>query len=405
MTDKGRILKFPDTAAIDAEAAAWVARFDAGDVSAKDQAAFQEWLNRSALHRESIAGYGNLWSEFDALRLLTNTGEAGRETGARDKHPAVLKSSRPWLAACAAVVIAAAGGAVLLHPKPLDLAQSENHSLANAEGMVPVRPAPLNLAQSETHPANAGGMVLVHPRPQDLAKSENRPPARLFYETAIGAQRNVTLADGSSVILNTNSRLDVDFSGNRRDVHLVRGEAYFEVVHDKRRPFTVYADNYIVRDIGTAFDVQLSQKGLVEVGVTKGSVEVAPANGGHASSAVKSLDVLAAGQDIVLGEKVERAEAVSSAELVRKLAWRQGELIYAGQPLGQVLADVSRYSDIKIELADPALENLLVGGAFKTDQIEAIFAALENNFGLHAEWIDSQHVRFTSGRDKSISRD
>src|SRR5882757_4905003 len=107
----GKILAFPDMAALDAEAAAWVARFDAGDVSAKDQAAFQEWLNRSALHREAIAEYGNLWSEFDTLRLLTDTDKAGRQASARDNHPAVLEKARPWLAACAAAVIAVAGGA------------------------------------------------------------------------------------------------------------------------------------------------------------------------------------------------------------------------------------------------------------------------------------------------------
>ena len=365
MTDKGRILAFPDTAAIEAEAAAWVARFDAGDVSAKDQAAFQEWLNRSALHRESIAEYGNLWSEFDALRPLTPTGEAGHKTGARDNHPAARMRAKPWLAACAAAVIAVAGGAVVFHPKPQDTAKAESHPPAR----------------------------LFH------------PPAKLFYETAVGGQRRITLADGSSVILNTNSRLDVDFSGKRRDLHLMRGEAYFEVVHDKTRPFTVYANNYMVRDIGTAFDVHLSKTGLVEIGVTTGSVEVTSANGAHASGAAKSLGVVAAGHNIVLGQKVERAETVSSADLGRKLAWRQGELIYTGQPLGEVLADISRYSDIKIELADPALENLPVGGAFRTDQIEAIFAALESNFGIHAEWIDPQHVRFTSGREKSPSRD
>src|SRR5471032_1190625 len=346
MTDKGKILTFPNTVAIEAEAAAWVARFDAGDVSAKDQAAFQEWLNRSALHREAIAEYGKLWSEFDALRLLTNTDEAGREASARDNHPAMLERARPWLAACAAAVIAVAGGAVLFHPKP-----------------------------------------------QDSAKAENHPSARLvyspaFYETAVGDQRRITLADGSSVILNTNSRLDVDFSGNHRNVHLMRGEAYFEVVHDKTRTFTVYASNYVVRDIGTAFDVHLTKTGLVEVGVTKGSVEVTPANGAHVSGPAKSLGIVVAGHDIVLGQKVERTAVVSSADMGRKLAWRQGELIYTGQPLGEVLADVSRYSDIKIELADPALENLPVGGAFRTDQIAAIFAALENNFGIHAEWID-----------------
>ena len=59
------------------EAAAWVARFDAGDVLADDQAAFQEWLNRSALHREVFAEYHDLWSKLDALRRLTDAGEAG----------------------------------------------------------------------------------------------------------------------------------------------------------------------------------------------------------------------------------------------------------------------------------------------------------------------------------------
>ncbi|HEU0095760.1 MAG TPA: FecR domain-containing protein [Rhizomicrobium sp.] len=356
MTDKGKVLAFPDTAAIEAEAAAWAARFDVGEVSAKDQAAFQEWLNRSALHREAVAAYGNLWSEFDTLGSLTGSRKA--ETSAREYPPAVLKKASLWLAACAAAVIAVVGGTAFFHPKP-----------------------------------------------QSLAKSESHPPARLFYETAVGGQKRVALADGSAMILNTNSRLYVDFSGNHRDVYMVRGEAYFEVVHDKTRPFTVYANNYVVRDIGTAFNVHLSKAGLVEVGVTKGSVEVMTATGGHVSGDAKSLGVLAAGHDIVLGEKVERAEVMANADLGRKLAWRQGALIYTGQPLAEVLADVSRYSDIKIELADPALENLPVGGAFRTDQIEAIFAALENNFGIHAEWIDPQHVRFTAAHETSPSRD
>src|SRR4051812_4429787 len=336
MTDKGRILTFPDTAAIEAEAAVWVARFDAGDVSARDQAAFQEWLNRSALHREAIAELGKLWSEFDALRLLTDAGEAGAE--ARAKHPAILQRARPWLAACAAAVIAVAGGAVFFHPRPQVIARAESH-------------------RSATH---------FH-------------PTRGSYETPVGGHSRVTLPDSSSVILNTNSLLDVNFSGKRRDVHLRRGEAYFEVVHDKARPFTVYANNYVVRDIGTAFDVHLSKAGLVEVRVTKGSVEVAAAV--QAAGSDKSLGVLVAGHDVVLGEKVERAAVVSSADMGRKLAWRQGQLIYTGQPLSEVLADISRYSDIKIELTDPALANLPVGGAFRTDQIEAIFTALENNFG------------------------
>jgi transmembrane sensor len=358
MTDKGRILAFPDAAAVEAEAAAWVARFDAGDISAKDLAAFQEWLGRSALHRDTIAEYGKLWSEFDALRPLIDGGEAGRQAGAQGRYPDMLKRPSPWLAAGAVAAVALIGVTASFHAQP-----------------------------------------------QKLAKAENHPPARLFYETAVGGKKQIALADGSTVILNTDSRLDVDFSGNRREVHLVRGEAYFEVVHDKTRPFTVYANNYVVRDIGTAFDVHLSKMGVVEVGVTKGSVEVVPTGNGHVAGAGQNIGVLTAGQDIVLGQTVEHTETVSTADLGRKLAWRHGQLIYTGQPLAEVLADISRYSNIKIELADPALQNLPVGGAFRTDQIEAIFAALENNFGVHAVWVDPQHVRFTSGRGEPTAKD
>jgi transmembrane sensor len=251
-----------------------------------------------------------------------------------------------------------------------------------------------------------GGVIRqeIPGRPQQASTQQAaalRLPVRQSYATAIGEQKKFTLADGSVIALNTNSRIDVEILANRRDVHLVQGEAYFEVVHDKTRPFTVYADRYVVRDIGTAFAVHLLDKCLVNVRVTKGSVEIAaPRRQGKIS---KSLGVVVAGQDIVFGQKIEHAETVSDAELDRKLAWRQGQLIYSGQPLAEVLADISRYSDIQIELADPQLRDLPVGGAFSVNQTEAIFAALENNFGVHAQWLDARHVRLTSADDKDAS--
>ena len=357
MSKNGKILAFPDRAALDGEAAAWVARFDAGEVSAKDQAEFQAWLNRSALHREAIAEFGSFWSEFDKLGQLTASIGAGRVIETQVKPS--FRGARYWFAACAAAVIVmvAAGGVIWQ--------------------AIPDRPS----VQQAQVPL---------------------PPVRQSYATAIGAQKRFTLADGSVVTLNTNSRIYVVLLGDRRDVHLVRGEAYFDVVHDKARPFTVYANRYVVRDIGTAFAVHLLEKDLVNVRVTKGSVEIAAAMpGGRGSNGAKSLGVLVAGRDVVFGQKIERSEAVPVAELDRKLAWRQGQLIYSGQPLADVLADISRYSDIKIELADPALRNLSVGGAFSVQQTDAIFAALENNFGVRAEWIGARHVRLTSAGDQA----
>src|SRR5437879_387320 len=106
----GKILAFPDMAALDAEAAAWVARFDAGDVSAQDQAAFQAWLSRSALHREAIAEYGSFWSEFGKLGQLTDSIGAEREVGIQAKRPRLFSAG--MLAAYAASVLAmvAVGG-------------------------------------------------------------------------------------------------------------------------------------------------------------------------------------------------------------------------------------------------------------------------------------------------------
>ncbi|HET7084870.1 MAG TPA: FecR domain-containing protein [Rhizomicrobium sp.] len=367
MSNNGKILSFPDMAALDAEAAAWVARFDAGDVSAADQAAFQAWLNSSALHRQAIAEYGNFWSEFDKLGHLTDSIGAQRESGALAKRSLLFSEAKPWLAACAAAVLVVMGAREVFRQ------------------------------ELPSHPA------VRQPAATALAVPSVQSPRS--YETAIGGQKKFTLADGSVVTLNTNSRVDVEISGHSRDIHLVRGEAYFDVVHDKTRPFTVYANRYVVRDIGTAFDVHLLDKGLVNVRVTKGSVEIAAsASGGNASDGAKSLGVVVAGRDVVFGQKIERAVVMSDAELSRKLAWRQGQLIYSGQPLADVLADISRYSDIQIELADPALGDLPVGGAFSVNQTDAIFAALENNFGVHAEWIDARHVRLSSAREKEPSR-
>lgn len=97
MSNNGKILAFPDMAALDAEAAAWVARFDAGDVSAKDQAAFQVWLNSSPAHRQAIAEYGNFWSEFDQLGQLTNSIGAERESGAQAKRVPAISGTTLWL--------------------------------------------------------------------------------------------------------------------------------------------------------------------------------------------------------------------------------------------------------------------------------------------------------------------
>ena len=102
------------------------------------------------------------------------------------------------------------------------------------------------------------------------------PLGTSIYTTGVGEQKTIQLADNSVVQLNTNSRLEVDYSSDLRRLSLTQGEAHFDVAHNPQRPFEVLAGQGLVRAIGTAFTVHI-RKIDVEVIVTEGTVELAPA--------------------------------------------------------------------------------------------------------------------------------
>ena len=87
---------------------------------------------------------------------------------------------------------------------------------------------------------------------------------------------------------------------------------------------------------------------------------------------------------------------ITSADAARQFAWRQGMLAFSGDSLTSVIADVSRYTDIKIDIADPALNDLKVSGYFKVGEVEPMLDALAAGFGVHVERLDPRHVRLTS---------
>jgi transmembrane sensor len=335
-TDKN-VVPFPDAAAVEAEAAQWVVRLDAG-ATPDDYAKFQEWQNKSPQHREAVARLMRLWGDLDFAKELAEPIEAVTAAA----RPSLLRRWRwPFLAA--------ASIALVVYGLPLYRAMHE------------------------------------------------APPVVTEYRTAVGAQKTVTLADGSSLQLNTDSAVRVEMSKSRRDIHLVRGEAYFEVVHDERRPFVVYAGKGLVRDIGTAFNVRLAGKS-VDVTVVKGNVELASLSGQGEAAREQHLGNLAAGQNAVFSHKVERLSLVSDTLINRRLAWRQGVLVYSGEALAQVVADYSRYSDIKVEVGDANLADVQVGGYFEIGHNAAFFEALKDNFGIEARWQDDHHVVLVAGR-------
>lgn len=340
MSNSENILKFPDIASVETEAAEWVVRLEGGACSAEDYTKFQEWLSRSALHREVASRLFGLWSDFDALKAFVPQSNAGSDV--ENKQRWNVWPATSWRAlACAAaclVVLCASG--------------------------------------------------FIYSLPDTI------PPTTILYQTAVGNQRTVKLSDGSTAFINTDSKVEVTYSDDRRDVRLLKGEAYFEVAHNDVRPFTVFSGDRMVRDIGTAFDVRLLQN-AVEVTVTKGAVELTNSKP-SSHEAEPRLGVVTAGQNAVFDRKIMYLKPVSDTNIGRQLAWRKGFLVYAGEPLAQVVADVSRYTNIKIELSAPELRDVPVGGYFAIKNLDAIFVAFEKNFGIRAEWSDSSHVRLVA---------
>lgn len=179
--------------------------------------------------------------------------------------------------------------------------------------------------------------------------------------TTKGEFRRVALADTSVASINSNSKLEVKLSDHKREVVLVKGEAWFEVAKDKSKPFIVEAGDVKVRAVGTAFGVNRLKDGA-EVLVTEGTVEVWTG---------KAKALLTAGQhSFVPYQTAQITVARQPQEVQRKLAWRDGKLIFTRQTLGEAVADFNRYSAKKIIISDPSLMDKRIFGQYQIDAAE-----------------------------------
>jgi len=217
------------------------------------------------------------------------------------------------------------------------------------------------------------------------------------FQTAIGEQAAVALPDGSSFDLNTNSRVEVDYSERTRVIRLERGEAYFKVAHDTHRPFWVHAGDRWVRAVGTAFNVYLRPAG-VEVTVSEGTVNVVNAAADESpptdTAYIKSAASVTAGKQADAHGRADVIHALDTTQLSRLLAWRKSSLYFQDEPLGDVVDELMRYTTLKIEIADDALRQLPVGGTFQTspEGAEALLRMLQDGFGTKIRRVDADHV-------------
>jgi len=293
-----------------ADASAWLARLQRDDVTERDGLEFEAWLAATPANRSAYRRALAIWHEFE-----TCADEVLAELAVHARRPPVRRApTRRWLMVGGGSAIAA-GLAVAVLPSLL------------------------------------------------------APPAPQTYATGKGQRRRITLADGSIVDLNAETRLDVSFTRSERRVVLADGQAIFDVTHDKRRPFAVEASDQIVRVVGTQFDVR-NRQGDLRVTVAEGKVQVRPAVSGGSARAF----VLTPGQRLEIGRTgVAKLEAVDPQEA---LGWRTGRLVYRDEPLANVVADLNRQFVEQVEISDPALGEMPITGVIVLDDQAAVMTRL-----------------------------
>lgn len=186
-------------------------------------------------------------------------------------------------------------------------------------------------------------------------------PAGESFTTTIGEVRRLSLTDGSVATINTASRLTVTMAKTARRITLDDGEAWFEVAHDKARPFLVSAGDVHVRAVGTAFSVRRHTDG-VDILVTEGVVETWT---GDRSTAPTRLS---GGERAFVADATTRIVAVpAGAEIERALSWRSGDLALNGEPLDYAVTELNRYNRRKLIVDDPVLGRTPIVGYFKVD--------------------------------------
>lgn len=218
------------------------------------------------------------------------------------------------------------------------------------------------------------------------------------FRTAVGERSNITLSDGSSVVLNTNSRIEVRYTAEQRSVRLLAGQAWFQVAKNPERPFVVEAGDRRVTALGTAFDVRMDRHDSVQVTLAEGKVSVEPILSPLARliSPPPVPELLVAGEALIVSDdaSVEKRKA----DLTKLVSWRQGQVVFDNDTLETAIAEINRYSSTRIELADPSLGQLRVSGVFKAGHSESFVETVTGHYPLQIASRDELRILLTGGQ-------
>lgn len=277
------------------QAMEWLLRLDASPSDSCLKREFQQWLEQAEAHREAYRSVQMTWAALGKLPERLPVGRA--VSGNVDQLPVRKPHRTRWIAA--ALAMAAACVALVAFPI------IQKYLLAD-------------------------------------------------YITGVAELREVALPDGSVAHLDAGSAIAVDYRETSREVSLLAGQAFFEVVHDQRRSFKVLADDLSVLVTGTAFSVRKGPE-TIAVAVQSGTVQVFADN-----DAVSRLTI---GEGLVYNRQT-RAVSRGNVPPAQVASWRAGQLVVYDATLGDIVEELGRYLPGAIMVRDRSLNRQTVTGVF-----------------------------------------
>jgi len=342
-----------DSRQIEQEAAAWLARRDAGDFSPEDTAALDAWLTQRTAHRVALLRLEAAWNESGRLKALG----AGVPAGELPQRGRWSSAPFGW------------------QPTTTPSDEAELPTSAPRLRRASLRPAPRRFGTFA-----AAALVLIAVASYwGWRRFEHVEP--LAYRTSIGTLQEIALADGSAATLSSDSAIDVALSRNERHIDLRKGEAYFDVAKDAARPFAVQAGNRRIVAVGTRFSVRRDGD-EVRVVVSEGTVRLESSPDGGRNQPVT---LLPAGSSALANASGVLVRAGSAADAERALDWRRGHLVFLDTPLAVAVAEFNRYNTHPLVIGDAAAAQLRIGGSFRWSNAEVFAHLIEQALPVRAE--------------------
>jgi transmembrane sensor len=332
-------------AQIYSEASEWLIEFRSGDIDVKGRKEFYHWLRISPEHMRAYLELAAIWNEGTALDL-GRTFDDARLEGDLHSETNITSLQR------------------MLTPSASDAPRRDF-----------IRQLSVQSWATKSRATLAASFMLVL-----SSLGLWYADARETYATNVGEERTLALSDGSTIELNSNSRVHLDFSRDVRAVQLLQGQALFHVAKDHNRPFIVRTDNAQIRAVGTQFDVYRN-RAATTVTVVEGTVAVLPSsespsaigtgNGeGSQQSPISERSPAVNGLLLSAGEQVTVAPAVQTkpakADVATVTAWTQHELVFKGTSLEDVVLEFNRYNKRHLTIRDLSIANLKVTGIFSS---------------------------------------